>query len=67
VGEVDMKKIDILVNMSGQRLPSQTTTIIEDWKVFDPYGSSEEVYRQTCNDIEMKVMNLILRIRSGKI
>ena len=67
VGEVDMQRVDILINMSGQKIPAQVHPVVEEWKVFDPYGASEDVYRQACSAIEMKVMNLILRIRSGKI
>jgi len=57
---------DLIVNMSGFVLPGKPSAPIEDWKVHDPYGDSMEVYMQSANDIEMKVMALILRLRRGK-
>jgi arsenate reductase (thioredoxin) len=57
---------DLIVNMSGFVLPGKPSSPIEDWKVHDPYGDSMEVYMRSANDIEMRVMTLILRLRRGK-
>lgn len=54
---------DLILNMSGFVLPGKLTVPIEDWKVRDPFGSSMKVYMDSANDVEMKVMNLILRLR----
>jgi hypothetical protein len=35
--------------------------------VKDPYGGDQEEYRRARADIEMKVMHLILRVRTGKL
>jgi protein-tyrosine-phosphatase len=63
----DMREIDLLINMSGYDLPPAIARKVEDWRVNDPIGQSDEVYRQVCDDIERRVMNLILRVRTGKI
>jgi arsenate reductase (thioredoxin) len=65
--EVDFKQCDLIVNMSGTKLPAYVSVPIEDWPVPDPFGGPESVYRQACDEIESRVMRLILRIRNGKI
>lgn len=55
--------MDLIVNMSGYVLPGKLSVPIEEWTVYDPFGSSMEVYMESANDIEMRVMNLILRLR----
>lgn len=54
---------DLIVNMSGFVLPGKGAVPTEDWTVRDPFGDSMEVYMQSANDVEMKVMQLILRLR----
>ncbi len=65
--EVDFTQCDLVVNMSGRKLPAYVSAPVEDWPVPDPFGGPEPVYRQACDDIESRVMRLILRIRNGKI
>jgi arsenate reductase len=60
-------QFDLIVNMSGQRLPTALATPVEEWKVRDPIGQSEEVYRTIRDEIEGRVMNLVLAIRAGRI
>jgi protein-tyrosine-phosphatase len=57
------KDADLIVNMSGYVLPGKLTVPIEEWKVRDPFGESMEVYMESANDVEMRVMGLILRLR----
>jgi protein-tyrosine-phosphatase len=64
---VDLNKVDLLINMTGQRIPYQVRPKVEDWKVRDPIGAPEAVYREVRDHIEMLVMNLVLRMRTGKI
>jgi protein-tyrosine-phosphatase len=64
--DVNLDDIDLIVNMSGQKLPSSKIRV-EDWPVQDPYGANGVVYRKVAGEIEMLVMRLILRIRAGKI
>jgi protein-tyrosine-phosphatase len=53
--------------MSGHDLPADTARRVEAWKVHDPIGQSDQVYREVRDRIEGLVMNLILRMRTGKI
>lgn len=55
--------LDLIINMSDYVLPGKLSVAQRDWKVNDPYGDSMEVYRETSNDIEMRVMQLILELR----
>jgi arsenate reductase (thioredoxin) len=60
-------QFDLVVNMSGQKLPAAWSMPIEEWNVHDPIGESEDVYRSTRDDIENRVMRLILTLRrNGK-
>ncbi len=65
LNEVDADQFDLIVNMSGRKLPS-TRLAVEDWKVHDPVGQSQEVFREVANVIEQLVMRLILELRTGK-
>lgn len=65
--EVDLTKCDLIINMSGTKLPANLGIPVEDWPVKDPYGSLEPAYRTACDDIESRVMRLILRARTGKL
>ena len=59
-----MEKFDVVINMSGERLPpSLMASRIVDWKVRDPIGESEDVYRDVATQIEALVMRLILELR----
>ena len=60
-------QFDLIVNLSGQKLPSTVKTQVEDWKVRDPIGKSEEFYRATRDDIEDRVMKLVLALRAGRV
>jgi arsenate reductase len=55
--------IDLIVNMSGTKLSPQSVFQVEDWEVRDPIGESENVYRTVRDEIEQRVMRLILDTR----
>ena len=55
--------VDLIVNMSGRKLPPQSAVEVQDWDVRDPIGESEEVYRTVRDEIEQRVMRLILDTR----
>jgi hypothetical protein len=40
---------------------------VETWTIRDPFGGPEEDFRRARGEIEMKVMNLILRVRTRKL
>ena len=65
VNEIDLDQFDLVINMSGSKLPSARIAV-EDWKVRDPVGQSEELFREIANIIEQLVMRLILELRTGK-
>jgi arsenate reductase len=59
-------RFDIVVNMSGMRLPGAPPGELLVWDVNDPYRQKREVYRATRDDIENRVMRLILHLRRGR-
>jgi protein-tyrosine-phosphatase len=65
--ELDLSEYDLVVNMSGQTLPSNLGIPVENWPIKDPFGGTDEEYRRARDEIEMLVMRLILRARAGKI
>jgi arsenate reductase len=54
---------DIIVNMAGYRLPGVAPKELMEWTVVDPYGSPVDAFRKTRDDIEQRVMRLILELR----
>lgn len=61
-----MEKLDVVINLSGERLPpSLVAARVIEWKVRDPIGESEDVYRDVATQIEGLVMRLILELRSN--
>lgn len=64
--DLDLGDYDLIVNMSGARISEDLGVPVENWIVKDPFGGLEEDFRRARDEIEMAVMRLILRIRSGK-
>ena len=62
----DLSTFDLIVNMSGYRLPGRPSGEVREWKVIDPIGRSEDVYISVRDDIEAAVMRLILELRTGR-
>lgn len=60
---LEAMEYDIVVNMSGFTLPGPKLKDVRDWPVADPYGRSKAAYQTCCNDIETRVMRLILELR----
>jgi len=56
-------KYDVVVNMSGFRLPGKPPKELIEWVVEDPYKKPQAVYRRVRADLENKVMQLILKLR----
>lgn len=57
---------DLIINISGMPLPFQTNAKVEEWKIRDPIGQSEQVHRQVRDEIEQRVSKLITSLRSRK-
>ncbi len=62
---IDVPTLDLIVNMSGNRLPPRMPIEVKEWKVEDPIGRSEDVYVSVRDQIENLVMQLILGLRRG--
>lgn len=60
---IDVPDIDLIVNMSGTKLPPRMPTEVRDWKIEDPIGKAEDVYVTVRDQIENLVMQLILELR----
>jgi arsenate reductase (thioredoxin) len=60
---IEVPKLDLIVNMSGVKLPKRLQIQVRDWKVEDPMGKSEDTYVVVRDQIEMSVMGLILELR----
>jgi len=60
----DLRKFDLVVNMSGVPFRGATAQVIE-WAVKDPIGLNEKVYRQVRDEIELRVQKLIVQLRKS--
>lgn len=60
---VPMRNLDLLVNMSGMKLPARGRMQIRDWRIEDPIGRPEELYIEVRDQIEDLVMKLIVELR----
>ncbi len=56
--------VDLVVNMSGYPLPPDDWEGVREWSIRDPIGQKEKVYREVRDEIENKVMGLILELRT---
>ena len=54
---------DIVVNMAGFKLPGPPPKELIEWDVNDPFGASMTTYRSVRDDLEQRVMKLILDLR----
>jgi arsenate reductase len=56
---------DLVINMTGY--PRERTfpnySRVEDWNIADPYGANPEVYQRIFEEIQVKVWELIARLR----
>lgn len=66
LGMLELKNFDLIVNMSGAKLPARIPIEIREWKVKDPIGQEEEVYVAVRDQIENAVMRLILEFRQAQ-
>ncbi|MGB9257560.1 MAG: low molecular weight phosphatase family protein [Bryobacteraceae bacterium] len=56
---------DLFVNMSGYDLPPEIETPVREWDVPDPIGEDFETHCKIRDEIETRVMGLILELRRG--
>ena len=60
---IDGATADIVVNMSGYRLPGAPPRELIEWKIVDPYGQPLAAFQKTRDVLEKQVMSLILSLR----
>jgi len=61
-------KVDILITMGcGVECPYIPTKVREDWGLDDPSGHPKEEFEKTRNLIEVKVKELISRVKNNEI
>ena len=54
---------DLVINMAGYKLPGPPGKAVVEWQVRDPYRASAEAYRAVRDELEQRVMRLILELR----
>jgi arsenate reductase (thioredoxin) len=64
---VAREQFDVIVNMSGEKLPLAPGARVRDWPVRDPIGQQESIYKAVAEQIEGLVMRLILELRSSTL
>jgi arsenate reductase len=62
---VPMSGFDLIVNISGRKLPTKLPMEVRDWAVEDPMGKEEKEYVVARDQIENLVMRLILDLRKS--
>jgi len=62
---VPLSGFDLIVNISGKKLPTRMPMEVRDWTVEDPMGKTEESYLVARDAIEHQVMRLILDLRKS--
>jgi len=60
---IEVANLDLIVNISGVKLPKRLAIPVQEWKIEDPIGKDEETYIAVRDEIEMAVMRLILDLR----
>lgn len=59
-------EFDLVINMSGESLPSPMKCPVREWDVDDPVSLKYEEHCAVRDDIERRVMDLILELRRAK-
>lgn len=63
---VAAESFDVVVNISGEPLPARLAAQrLVEWRVRDPIGQSESLYRTVAAEIEALVMRLVLELRES--
>jgi arsenate reductase len=54
---------DLVINMAGYKLPGPPGKNVVEWRVKDPFQASAAEYRLVRDELEQRVMRLILELR----
>lgn len=57
------RECDLVVNLSGYDLPGAPILRSVEWDVADPYGGTPALFRKVRDELEHRVMRLILDLR----
>jgi arsenate reductase (thioredoxin) len=60
---IDMRKIDLVINMTGGPLLNDLGAPVFEWRIEDPIGQSIEKFRQIADQLESLVMQLVISAR----
>ena len=60
---MDLKRFDLIVNLSGCELPFTPLCPVVEWAVRDPIGAKESIYEQVRDEIESRVIRLVVELR----
>jgi arsenate reductase len=63
LGAIGVSSYDLIVNISGVKLPGRIPIELRDWKIEDPIGRAEEKYIEVRDQIESLVMQMVLELR----
>lgn len=60
---------DLVINLSGHTKAAalSASSKIEDWRVSDPYGEDEAVYQTILEEIQLRINDLVTRLRNGEM
>ena len=64
LAQVNLPSMDLIVNLSGYKIPNVFTL---DWDIDDPMGRDLQTFRTVRDEIEMRVMQMILKMRTRKM
>jgi arsenate reductase len=56
-------EFDLVINISGEKLPTPMKCAVKEWDVDDPVSLSYDDHCAVRDDIERRVMDLILQLR----
>ena len=66
IRQLGRARFDLAINMSGEDLPPTAAERIVDWEVPDPVRESYERHCEIRDEIERRVMSLVLELRRAQ-
>jgi arsenate reductase (thioredoxin) len=66
IRQLGRARFDLLINMSGEELPSDSGARIVQWEIPDPISVPYERHCEIRDEIERRVMNLVLELRRNQ-
>jgi arsenate reductase len=63
IWQLGRARFDLAINMSGEEIPPTSAETIVDWEIEDPIRTTYERHCEIRDEIERKVMSLVLELR----